>query len=202
MVSTPLSSGARRGVPLNALPTSHQGHRRSVRLEDYDYTQAGAYFVTICTQNRLPYFDNTAIRTIASNCWLEIPSHFHSVHVDEWVLMPNHLHGILVSEDAAGVQLNAPTTTRNSGNRFSSMSPHWNTLAVVVRTYKAAVTSMSRRLLHTEFAWQRNYYEHVIRNEHELNRIRQYIIDNPQQWDYDKLNPQSKPATSPVGAFK
>ncbi len=193
----------RRGVQLNALQTSHQGHRRSIRLEQYDYSQSGAYFVTICTTNRLPYFDNTAIHTTASDCWLEIPSHFHSVHLDEWILMPNHLHGILVFEDAEGVHLNAPTTaTRSSRNRFSSMSSHRNTLAVVVRTYKAAVTSMSRHLLHTEFAWQRNYHEHIIRNEDELNRIRQYILDNPLKWDSDELNPQSSHDARPVGAFK
>jgi len=70
-----------------------------------------------------------------------------------------------------------------------TLSPHRDTLAVVIRTYKAAVTTLCRRAGRDDFAWQRNYYEHIIRNEGELNRIRQYIIDNPSRWERDRNNP-------------
>ncbi len=119
------------------------------------------------------------------------------VELDEHVVMPNHVHGIIVICRRRGVQLNAPMTTnaatRNPDNVFSvispHISPHRNTLAVVVRTYKAAVTTLCRRIGRDDFAWQRNYHEHIIRNEEELNRIRQYIQDNPLRWDADRNNP-------------
>jgi REP element-mobilizing transposase RayT len=191
-------------------PLKH--HRRSTRLQGYDYTQTGAYFVTICTQHRAPFFHSQAIQDIAARCWLEIPDHFPLVELDEWIVMPNHIHGIIViaeplnADRAAlqrtgidpqrtGVQLNVPTvhgngqhrdhgihdvsSARDPTNRVSVMSPNRNTLAVVVRTYKAAVTTLCRRANYNYFAWQRNYYEHIIRSEEGLNRIRQYILDNP-----------------------
>jgi hypothetical protein len=89
-----------------------------------------------------------------------------------------------------GVQLNAPT--RDADNAFSVMSPHRKTLAVVIRTYKASVTSACRQAGHVNFGWQRNYFEHVIRNERELNLIQQYVTANPVQWEADRENPLAK----------
>jgi putative transposase len=186
--------------------------RRSVRLPNYDYAQAGAYFVTICTHKRQLLLENTVIRTIAERCWLAIPEHFPLVTLDEWVVMPNHVHGIIViadqREDARpnnndetneshrrGVQLNAPTANNNDrnvprdpANRHSLISPHRNTLAVIVRTYKGAVTTLCRRAGYPNFRWQRSYYERVIRDDAELNNVRQYIIDNPANWNQDELH--------------
>ena len=166
--------------------------RRSVRLKEYDYSQEGAYFVTICSRDRAFLFENEAIRAVTQQRWLEIPKHFPTVQLDEWVIMPNHLHGI-ITVTCRGVQLNAPTegiTVRNSGNRFSMISPRRNTLPVIIRTYKAAVSTLCRRVGYKHFKWQRGYYEHVIRNEDELNRARQYILDNPLQWEMDENNPR------------
>jgi len=165
--------------------------RRSTRLRQYDYAQEGAYFVTICTRDRMPFFEDETTRTIVERCWLEIPEHHPSIQLDEWVIMPNHLHAIVVIEQCRGVQLNAPTT-RNRNSTHSSISPYRNTLATTVRTFKAAVTTLCRRARHDRFGWQRNYYEHVIRNEDDLNQIRQYILDNPVQWDSDEENPDRK----------
>ena len=152
--------------------------RRSVRLKEYDYSKEGAYFVTICTCDRVPLFDNEAVRDVAERCWLGIPNHFPTVQTDEWVVMPNHLHGILCII-GRGVQLNAPTeAVRNANDRFSVISPRRGELSTIVRTYKAVVTTLCRKGGHTHFAWQRGYYEHVIRSEDELNRARQYIVDN------------------------
>jgi putative transposase len=220
--------------------------RRSVRLTNYDYAQAGAYFVTICAHSRQLLFENTVVRAIAERCWLAIPEHFPLVTLDEWVVMPNHVHGIIVIADQhddarrnnndetneshrrgvqlnaptannmdinadddtgdsygsnsetneshrRGVQLNAPTANNNDcnvprdpANRHSLISPHRNTLAVIVRTYKGAVTTICRRAGYPNFRWQRSYYERVIRDDAELNSARQYIINNSTHWNRDE----------------
>lgn len=164
--------------------------RRPIRLREYDYSLPGAYFVTICTQDRQAFFDDPAVRTIAEGCWREIPGHHQGVDLDEWVVIPNHVHGILWIVGKEGVQLNAPTPEKTVGDRgmagrFSAMSPRRETLGVVVRTFKAAVTMLCRRNGHALFAWQRGYYEHVVRDEAGLNNVRQYIINNPSNWATD-----------------
>ena len=128
---------------------------------------------------------------------MAIPSHAPA-NLDEWVVMPNHLHGIVVIGSASddvhetGVRPNIPTDlreTRTPANRFSQMSPHANSLGVVIRAYKAAVTGLCRSANRFDFGWQRSYYEHVIRDEKELHAIRQYIVDNPTKWELDFDNP-------------
>ncbi len=167
-------------------------HRHSIRLNGYDYSRAGAYFVTICTRQRELYFNQIHIREAALACWEAIPEHHDLAELDEWVVMPNHVHGIIViMETRRGVQLNAPTKDRNSDNPYSVISPRRDTLSVIVRTYKAAVTTACRATGIHDFAWQRNYYEHVIRNERELNAIRRYIRNNPLQWELDRDNVQN-----------
>ena len=181
-------------------------HRRSIRLKRYDYSQSGVYFVTLCVANHSLYFDDPAIKDFAEKCWVEIPHHFPSVILDQWIVMPNHLHGIVICR---GVQLNAltsnalinanielngpPTNTTNASNHiiYSKISPRRNTISVIIRTYKAAVTTLCRRNGYNYFRWQRNYYEHIIRDENELNLIRQYITTNPKQWDIDSENPNA-----------
>ncbi len=171
--------------------------RRSIRLRSHDYSLPASYFVTICTRDRLLFFADTAIRRIAEASWTASPDHFPGVAVDEWVIMPNHLHGILVlGEDNSwtggggrrGVQLNASTTTRDPHSPYSTLSPGRRTLSVVMRTYKAAVTSLCRRA-GVHFAWQRNFYEHIVRDDADLDRIQQYIRDNPTHWESDENNP-------------
>ncbi|MEP7291057.1 MAG: transposase [Chloroflexota bacterium] len=158
--------------------------RRSIRLPHYDYSQQGVYFVTICTQQREMHFDDSTIKQIAETCWLEIPLHFPGVGLDEWVIMPNHIHGVLILPETP------PTEKRISINRFAEISPRAKTLSVVIRTYKGAVTSGCRRTKNLEFAWQRNYYERVVRTEKELNQIRHYILENPEDWLKDEENPK------------
>jgi putative transposase len=166
----------------------HTDRRRSLRLKHYDYASDGAYFVTICTRGRTLFFERGEIRSIAERCWLEIPDHFPDVDLDTWVVMPNHVHGIIVIAKK-GVQLNAPTPRRDSDVAFSAISPPRDTLAVVVRTYKAAVTTLCRQAGNEEFGWQRSYYDRVIRDLDELDRARRYIVNNPLQWDLDEHNP-------------
>jgi putative transposase len=145
---------------------------------------------------------------LAEACWRDIPGHGDNVELDEFVVMPNHIHGLIVIRERAdiaegrGVQLNAPTAEdsalisaddqrkrRDADNLFSVMSARRNTLSVIVRTYKAAVTTACRAARNYEFAWQRNYYDHVVRNEQELSAICRYIRENPLRWALDRDNP-------------
>ena len=192
-------------------PFKHRHH--STRLRGYDYSQAGAYFVTICVQQHQCLFgdvvnaemDLNELGTIANECWLAIPEHFPYVELDEYVVMPSHAHGIVViTDDGAGVQrrdvqLNVPTSNapRDPSNPFSMMSPKHKTLSIIVRTYKAAVTTRCREMDCYDFVWQANYYDHIIRNEREWNAIAKYIYENPANWNADMDNPVNFKKQSP-----
>jgi len=100
------------------------------------------------------------------------------------------LDDLIDNQYCRGVQLNAQS--KRTPNIYESISPKRNTLSVIIRTFKAAVTTQSRKRKYNFFEWQRNYYEHIIRNEDELNRIREYIENNPLQWQFDRDNPEQK----------
>jgi len=178
-------------------------HRRSIRLKNFDYASVGAYFVTISVQNRISLLGKISgsqiklseMGEIAKQCWLDMPGHLNNVELDEFVVMPNHIHGIIVLTNICrGVQLNAPTqfnalaptTSEPRHEHFSKISPMKKTLAVIIRTYKAAVTTICRQSGFCQFRWQRNYYEHIIRNDVEMNRIREYINNNAINWEDDE----------------
>ena len=177
-------------------PEKH--HRRSIRLHGYDYSQAGAYFVTICTKNRASLFGSVAdgeiqlnkAGQIAKRAWEKLPARFPSARLDAFIVMPNHLHAIII----VGAQFIAPTanTSNESGKGAINRAP---TLGEMVRAYKAASAAMIRRAAAPDVAWQRNYYEHVIRDEDELARIRRYIEDNPRMWETDEENPAAQKRT-------
>jgi len=165
---------------------SAQG-RRSIRLKGYDYTQPGAYFVTIVAHQRECWFNQSAFRVIVEQEWCGLPARFPTIRLDEFVVMPNHVHFIVWLNPPVGAQLNcAPTTPIGQ-----SFTVDWErpTLGQVVRVFKAVVTRRIRQADGKGFAWQRNYYERIIRNERELNAIRQYIRDNPARWAEDLENP-------------
>ena len=178
-------------------------NRQSYRHNGYDYSQVGSYFVTLCTKDKEPLFgeiDSGVMRLtraggIAAACWKRIPEHFTNVQLDEFVVMPDHIHGIIriVETLSRDVQLNIPTPLSRSlpthppthpptDDYFSRISPKRGSLAVVVRTYKAAVTTICRQNGIGEFVWQRGYHDHIIRDSDSLSRIRRYIIGNPQHW--------------------
>lgn len=172
-------------------------HRRSLRLKNYDYAQAGAYFVTLCTQNRACLFGEIVDGQMrlhpagreAGQCWLQIPQHFPNVELDEFVVMPNHVHGIVVLGDGGrGTVCRAPTTVERFGRPVSGSLP------TVVRSFKSAVTKRINALHGSPgvSVWQRNYYEHVIRDEASLQDIREYIVNNPLQWTLDRENPRHR----------
>jgi|SRR3989344_1301685 len=176
-------------------------NRKSVRLQSWDYSSDAYYFVTICTQNRESIFGEIVYRkmmlnqygTIVENVWKSLPNH-HNVFLDKHQTMPNHFHGIIICTGVAmngctGVARNAPT--RNENNIFSKISPKLNSLSVVVRSFKSECTKQIHQINPNLPVWQRNYYEHIIRNEAELIKIQNYIIDNPAMWFRDRNNPDN-----------
>lgn len=181
--------------------------RRSIRLHGYDYAQAGSYFVTICTKDRACLFGeivDCVVRlndcgVIVERVWTSIPKHFPRVVIDEFVVMPNHVHGVLTVisiDDGRGTACRAPAQ-----ERFGRPTPA--TIPTIVRSIKSAATKEINELRGTPggAVWQRNYYEHIIRNDDSLNRIRQYIRDNPAHWVLDQENPNSTvPRDESVGA--
>ncbi|MDD3554241.1 MAG: transposase [Deltaproteobacteria bacterium] len=184
--------------------------RRSIRLKGYDYAQAGAYFVTICTQGRACLLGdvvdgdirlNDAGRMIES-VWNDLPTFYPGVATDEFVVMPNHVHGIIVIVGAAPQRLvgAAPRGRPDSDDRPYSGQPQGvaPTLSLpdVVHRFKTMTTKRYANGVKqsgwSPFAgrlWQRNYYEHIIRDGQDLDSIREYIVNNPLQWALDQENP-------------
>jgi len=176
---------------LDDLASVHR--RRSIRLRDFDYATHGAYFVTLVTHERRELFGRisgdavelNAAGRIAQEEWLRSGEIRSNVEIDAFVVMPNHFHGVIfLLRDDEGALRSAPA--RAFGSSMAGSLP------VVIRNFKGAVTRQLREGGFAEPVWQRNYYERVIRDERELQAIRQYIIDNPQQWALDKENPESQ----------
>jgi putative transposase len=181
-------------------------HRRSIRLPGYDYRQDGVYFVTICTHRKQCVLGEVAgdavvwspLGIIVAECWTAIPVHFPHVTLDEWVVMPNHVHGLIVIQNGGirvGAQHAAPLQTpMQSGVMDGAAVITPGSLPAVVRSFKSATTKRINQSHHLpgERFWQRNYYEHVIRDDADLNRIREYIQTNPARWAEDKENPDFK----------
>jgi len=188
--------------PISSTPPSPKHNRRSVRLQGYDYSKAGAYFVTICTRNRECLFGEILDGVMLSNdaggvvqqCWDDIPAHFPHVELDAFVIMPNHVHGILsiVDSQTVGAKNFSPLQAQPSISPPPSQQRPCGTsktIGSIVRGFKIGVTKWMRQHTLTPDVWQRNYWEHVVRNDMELNRIREYICNNPIQWEMDQLNP-------------
>ena len=174
-------------------------NRRSIRLKEYDYSQSGAYFVTICTQDRECIFSEIADGQIILNDaakmvdekWRELKIRFPHIELDEYVIMPNHLHGIITV--GAGSSCPDETMETACSDGRENRAP---TLGQIVAYFKYQTTKQinAARNVGIQRLWQRNYYERVIRDEDELNVVRQYIIDNPAKWDTDEENPNVKPS--------
>lgn len=194
-------------------------NRRSIRFKGYDYTQAGLYFITICCQNRACLFgeiENGKMMlndagAIANDCWLNIQNHFPNAILHEYVIMPNHVHGIIELVGANNhspvsklhspkTELHSPKNKKNNNsvigdNRAKNVSPLRSpskTVGSVVRGFKIGVTKWMRQNTDTFYIWQRNYWEHIIRDDKSHENISQYIINNPTKWNNDKLNPHLK----------
>ena len=167
----------------------------SARAAWWDYGWNGAYFITICTKNRLPYFGAIQNRKMTlANCgvladvfWHEIPNHSNNVELGAFVVMPNHIHGILILDNPAVQTLHATSLPpQQPPNRMSDISPMAGTVSTIMRSYKSAVTKHAHRLGFT-FDWQTRFHDHIIRNNGEFQRINDYIENNPNNWTEDKF---------------
>ncbi|WP_157850594.1 transposase [Chloracidobacterium thermophilum] len=250
-------------------------HRRSIRLRGYDYSQAGAYFVTICTRNRACLFGEVVDGTVQLNplgeivqqTWHNLPNHVAGIRLDTFVVMPNHVHGIIMIDDDTGAKTmgadgvvgtdgvgahggvgagsepapthqpaptieptptHQPTPTTETKNPTatltSTITPATETAPIIEATTPGPAAMSAVRLkrqglpeIIRQFKtfsarrinehqgtpgiaiWQRNYYEHIIRNREALHRIRQYVLDNPRRWASDRENPAASRPNQPPG---
>ncbi|MFU8797209.1 MAG: transposase [Gammaproteobacteria bacterium] len=181
-------------------------NRKSVRLKGYDYGCNGAYFITVCTRNREYLFGKVTREhrielnitgNVALTCWKNLPEHFPPVNLDTFIIMPNHIHGILyitstptVGATHASPMMMCPSiylspNVENTTTYKNPRGPKRGSVAAIIGAYKSTVSRQSGMSI-----WQRGYYEHIIRDENELNRTREYIINNPAQWGLDQDNKQ------------
>ena len=184
----------------------------SARLQTWDYANNGAYFITICTQNREHFFGNikngimqlSEIGKLAAQFWHEIPNHFPMVELGNFVVMPNHVHGILIidkTNDEPFVETrqclvsNIETNSIIGSSRFQNQGK--NTISSIVGSYKSIVTKMSRQI-NPNFGWQSRFHDHIIRNSESFENIQHYIEQNPSKWKEDTFyklwNQSSKPS--------
>jgi REP element-mobilizing transposase RayT len=207
-------------------------HRRSIRLKGYDYRQAGAYFVTVCTQDRSFLFGKVVHGEMRLNeagkmvhdIWNDLPAFYPGVEPDAFIVMPNHIHGIIILV-GAGPRACPNPDPRVCPNPDPRACPAQRSIGVGPRAYPGQPQEMGqpqgvaptmglpdvihrfKTMTTNRYAdgvkrfgwkpfhrrlWQRNYYEHIIRNEESLNRIREYILTNPICWASDRENPSQK----------
>ena len=167
----------------------------STRLQTWDYSNNGAYFITICAQDRNHFFGTiqngnmqlSEIGKLAEQYWMEIPNHFSFVELGNFIVMPNHVHGILIINN---LSLSGSAETRQclvstiGSSRFQNQGK--NTISSIVGSYKSIVTKMSRKI-NPNFGWQSRFHDHIIRNSKSFDTIQNYIFDNPLNWKNDKF---------------
>ena len=180
--------------------------RRAMRLQDYDYSQPGVYYVTICVQNRQCIFGEiidgkmqlNEIGQIVVECWNRIPQHFSSVEIGEFVIMPNHMHGIIswgIEETefphlCVGTRSPRPKNSTREHKEDDS-SPSLGKITAYFKYQSTKHINQSHNMARTRI-WQRNYHDHVVRDDKDLQRLHQYIQNNPLKWELDQLHPDNK----------
>jgi putative transposase len=160
--------------------------RKLNRLREYDYSKDGHYFVTICVKNRLECLGKIYNERMIPNengkivikCWDDLPNHYHNIRLDGFIMMPNHVHAIIIIKNPI------------VGNGFKPFPTKKYNLSEIIRGFK---TFSSRKIneqrnITDKFQWQKSFYDHIIRNEKSLNKIREYIQNNPLQWHLDVEN--------------
>lgn len=177
----------------------------SARAQWWDYGWNGAYFITICTAHREHFFGKivddkmnlSSVGVMADMLWHEIPSHTRFIELGDFVVMPNHIHGILIIDKpeivpttAAAVEtLHATSlqpTLPTKNEQMAKISPKADSVSVVLRSYKSAVTKHANRL-GFQNGWQTRFHDHIIRDDAEYQRIADYIANNPGNWRDDKF---------------
>ena len=195
-------------LPDHKIPDLH--HRRSIRLKEYDYSQAGAYFITICTHQREHIFGEIVdgvmeineFGQIAQEEWLKTALIRGEIDLGEFVIMPNHFHGIIWIVDGRGTARCRGTARRAPTGGLGETSadfaptheqfgkPVVGSIPTIVRAFKSAVSRRINLALCTPGnpVWQRNYWEHIIRDDQDLYNAQAYILNNPTQWENDELH--------------
>ncbi|OGC57386.1 hypothetical protein A3H26_03280 [candidate division WWE3 bacterium RIFCSPLOWO2_12_FULL_36_10] len=172
-------------------------YRRSIRLKNHDYSRVGKYFITICTKNRECLFGDVVNGEVVLNDigntintqWNKLLNRFNNIQLDEYVVMPNHFHGIIIikSNPIVGVSFMKPDIKMEiiKSNRHMGLMNQTPTLGQIIRYFKSKCTyEIHKNKLNVKL-WQRNYYEHIIRTENDLNKIRKYIKTNSKMWEMD-----------------
>jgi REP element-mobilizing transposase RayT len=176
----------------------------STRLPEYDYSRGGYYFVTVCTHNRQNLFGRiekghmvlNEAGKIVEKCWLDLPNHYPNLNLDYYCILPNHLHLIMIIDNPVSVETglrpvsigNIVVNTETGLRPVSTIQSKFHGIPEFIRALK----SFSSRRIHEQRQskyppiWQKNYYEHIIRNEKSLYEIRKYIQNNPLDWEDDE----------------
>jgi REP element-mobilizing transposase RayT len=177
-------------------------HRRSIRLKGYDYTLSGAYFITIVTHERECLFGEITNSEMAANkfglvaqqMWDKLPARFRNVELGTFIVMPNHIHGIILLDGTRRGIAESAADSDDQSSRYALTERQFGkmirgSIPAIVRAYKSSVAYRINimRGLRNAPVWQRNYYEHIIRNADEAERIEHYIMSNPSNWATDDV---------------
>ncbi len=168
----------------------------STRLKNYDYSQNGMYFVTICTREKEHFFGEiengkmilNEIGKITEKYWQEIPKHFSFVNLDEYQIMPNHIHWVIeILQDTRRDEA-LPRLYTGAHPKMSKISPKQGSLSAIIGSFKSIASKTVNKKYSIMFQWQSRFYDRIIRDDESLNKIREYIINNPQMWERDRNN--------------
>jgi REP element-mobilizing transposase RayT len=176
-------------------PARH--HRRSIRLAGYDYASPGAYFITLCTQDRVHLFGEVVdgvvqlspYGRVAATYWEHIPQHFPHVALGAWVIMPNHMHGLLIITGDEERAEAAPTRPEDGEVSPQFRAPESGSLGAIIGNYKSITTRRINLMRHTPGTrvWLRNYWESTLRSEEAVACVTRYITNNPARWSQDRF---------------
>ncbi|MBU3979223.1 transposase [Patescibacteria group bacterium] len=160
--------------------------RKLNRLQKYDYSQNGYYFITVCAKGKIEYFGKiengkmilNEYGKIVKQQWLWLAKQYNYVNLDEFIIMPNHLHGIIVVGTGRDLSLRYEMPDK----------PKIKSLSELMGAFKTTSSKLIHRNGLPEFQWQRSFYDHIIHDEKSLEKIREYIANNPLKWDFDRNN--------------
>jgi putative transposase len=178
--------------------TTEGRNRQSIRLKGFDYSQAGAYYITVCAWDReclLGQMEDGQMEMneagrIVQSVWIGLPEFYDGIELDAFVVMPNHVHGVIAIHPPVGAIHESPLPPRKPAP-LRIADRRRMLLSKILGRFKMVSAKQINVLRRTPGrpVWQRNYYEHIIRDDESLHRIRQYIADNPAQWHFDRENP-------------
>ena len=173
--------------------------RKPMRLPSYDYSMPGAYFVTACTKNREFLFESPEAKLAVESAWQSVLDIFGKIELDEFVVMPNHIHGIVWITGEGSYRLHPGTWKNNNFRRDGQLpvpileNPKYETLSHIIGAFKTTGATQVNKLRGQigMAVWQKSFYDRIVRNDRELERIQEYIRNNPIKWEEDRDNPAS-----------